>query len=305
MLKGIFPMMPTPFKKNGDVAWQDIPKLIDAQISCGAHGVSLLGLGGEAGLLSLDERRSVTERAIAAVNGQVPVIVGVSSDSESDSVSLAQHAVEDGAAAIMVAPPSTDVESLGALFDFFQAVADAAIGADVMIQDAPQYLGTEIGSRVFQRIASEIANVKYIKTEALPACDAIVGLRQVFENSDVQVFGGQAGINFIDVLDAGGVGIIPGCEATRLLVEIWNQHESNNDKSLARELFRSILPMFVFEMQTLGQFILCTKQALFRQGLLSDSKARIESRLSPLSNKILTRHLDDLIELELRIFGRA
>jgi len=296
-------MMPTPFEKNGGIAWQDIHKLVDAQIACGAHGLSLLGLGGEASMLSLDERRSVTERALSAVNGQTPVIVGVASDEVSDSVFLAQHAVEKGAAAIMVAPPSAGINSIDTLFEFFESVAAAASGVDVMIQDAPQYLGTEIGATVFQRIASEIDNVNYIKTEALPACDAIVELRQVFDGSDIKVFGGQAGINFIDVLEAGGAGIIPGCEATRLLVEIWNQYELSDDKTSARELFRTILPMFVFEMQTLGQFILCTKQALFRQGLLSDAKARIEARLSPISNKILNRHLDELFDLERQIFG--
>src|SRR5690606_11181771 len=119
----------------------------------------------------------------------------------------------------------------------------------------------------------------------------IAQLMQVFLDADVQVFGGQAGINFLDVLDAGGVGIIPGCEATRILVEIWNQYEMKDHKSLGRELFNLILPMFVFEMQTLDQFILCTKHALFQAGLLSNPAARIGSRLSSLSKEILTRHL--------------
>ena len=296
-------MLPTPFGSNGALGLNDLPRLIDAQISSGAHGISLLGLGGEAGLLSMDERRMVTDHAIAGVNGQLPVIVGVSSESKTDSAALAEHAVERGAAAVMVAPPATGIESADNLFDFFRAVANAAAGADVMIQDAPQYIGTDVGPAVLQRMAAELPNVKYIKTEALPGCDAITRLRQAFENSDLHVFGGQAGINFLDALEAGASGIIPGCEATRVLVEIWNQHEVKNNKPLARDLFRSILPMLVFEMQTLDQFILCTKQALFRNGLLSSPKARVESQLSLISKRILDRHLMNLADLELRICG--
>ncbi len=304
-LEGIFPMLPTPFKNNGEIAWQDIPRLVDAQISCGAMGISTLGLAGEADLLSIEERFAVTENVLATVNGQVPVVVGVSSDSKLNSVSLARHAMDKGATVIMVAPPSIEPESLSFLFDFFHAVSEAASGADVMIQDAPQYIGTKIEASVFERIAAEIANVKYIKTEALPACDAVFELRNVFKNSAVQVFGGQAGINFLDVLDAGGVGIIPSCEATRMLVEIWNQYVTNDDKSVAREIFNSILPLIVFEMQTLDHLIVCTKLALFRQGLLSDSTTRIKAHLSPLACTVLHRHLDKLIESERELFGHA
>jgi dihydrodipicolinate synthase/N-acetylneuraminate lyase len=295
-------MLPTPFNGQGELWLQDVPRLVESQLAAGVHGIAALGLGGEAGLLTLEERRSVAECVLQSVAGQAPVVVGVSSNSRADSIALAAHAVGQGAAAVMVAPPATGIASPGDVFDFFQAVAvavaTAAPAAAIMIQDAPQYIGTEVGPAVLQRVAAELPNARYFKTEALPAGDAVVKLREALGRAPVNVFGGQAGVNLIDALEAGATGAIPGCEVSRLLVEVWNQHQLLNQPLLARELFKAVLPMLVFEMQTLEHFILCTKLALFRKGLLSGPRTRLAAQLSPLSVTILDRHLAKLAELE-------
>ena len=53
-------MLPTPFNIDKDIVWEDLTKLIENQISMGAHGISALGLGGEASFLTNDKRRAIT-----------------------------------------------------------------------------------------------------------------------------------------------------------------------------------------------------------------------------------------------------
>jgi len=77
MLKGVIPMLPTPFDGYKNIIFDDISSLIENQIEVGAHGISILGLGAESGLLTYDERIAVTEYTIKEVAGRLPIIAGV------------------------------------------------------------------------------------------------------------------------------------------------------------------------------------------------------------------------------------
>jgi len=298
VLKGVIPMLPTPFNSDKDIVWEDLTKLIENQISMGAHGISALGLGGEASFLTNDERRVVTEYIIKEVAGRLPVIVGVGAATTQDSCNLADHAASNGVTAIMLAPRPIRTQTQDDLFEYFTEVSKAASGIEVMLQDAPEYLGIDLNTELIKRLSDEIKNIAYIKSEKTPVSNTIYDLKQIFSQRNIGLFGGQAAVGFFELLESGGTGTIPGCEATSILVRIWDDYVIKKNNNKAKEIFEKVLPFFVFEMQSLEMFIKCTKTVLFRKGLLSSNETRNDFKLSPIAQSILDRHILRITEIE-------
>jgi 4-hydroxy-tetrahydrodipicolinate synthase len=298
MLKGVIPMLPTPFDVNKDIIFGDLSSLIENQIEMGAHGISILGLGGESGLLTYNERTAVTEYTIKEVAGRLPIIVGVGAETTEDSCNLANHAASNGVTAIMLAPRPIKTQTQDDLFEYFTEVSKAASGIEVMLQDAPEYLGIDINSELMKRLSDEIENIAYIKSEKTPVSNTIYDLKQIFAQRNIGLFGGQAAVGFFELLESGGTGTIPGCEATSILVRIWDEYVIKKDNNKALEIFEKVLPFFVFEMQSLEMFIKCTKTVLLRKGLLSSNETRNDFKLSPIAQSILDRHILRITEIE-------
>ena len=53
--RGVFPISATPFTDNGAIDWESADRLTDFYLQCGVHGMTLLGMMGEAQKLTLDE----------------------------------------------------------------------------------------------------------------------------------------------------------------------------------------------------------------------------------------------------------
>ena len=303
MLKGVIPMLPTPFDEHKNIIFDDISSLIENQIQMGAHGISILGLGGESGLLTYEERIEVTEHTVNKVAGRIPLIAGVGADTTKDTCNLSSHAASQGISAIMLAPRPIKTQTKADLIDYFTRVSKAAEGIDVMLQDAPEYLGIDLNNELMKQLTDEIKNISYIKSEKPPVSNTIFNLKQTFSSVDIGIFGGQAAVGFFELLESGGTGTIPGCEATSILVAIWDEYEVNKDKEKAMEIFHKVLPFFVFEMQSLEMFIKCTKTILFKKGLISSNETRFDLELSPVAKSILERHFVQLMEVEQQFKG--
>ena len=74
-------------------------------VSGGVHGIFILGTTGESTSLSYKTREQLILESCKAVNGRVPVFVGITDTSIEESVRLALVAHNAGAAAVVVAPP--------------------------------------------------------------------------------------------------------------------------------------------------------------------------------------------------------
>ena len=77
-LDGVCTIALTPFTEEGELDEESIGSLSEFYIDSGVHGITVLGIMGEAHKLSDEERRVVTERYAAAIRGRVPLVVGCS-----------------------------------------------------------------------------------------------------------------------------------------------------------------------------------------------------------------------------------
>lgn len=287
-LHGVVPMLPTPFDDEGRIRWADFAPVIAYQLENGAHGIAALGLGGEASRLSVEERLQVTDTVLDAVPRGTPVLIGVSAEDTASACTLTRRAVERGARAVMAAPPTIPTLSRQALLDHYLAVCDAAASIEVMVQDAPAFIDVSLGARFVAELAAARPNVRYAKSEAFPAAERTAELVNLL-GTRVRVFGGAIGLHYLDVLDAGAVGLIPGCEAPAEFVGIHDLYVAGR-RDEAAQRFASLQPLLVFEAQTLDIFIASSKAILKARGIIGSDALRAPNPLGASSRAVLMRH---------------
>jgi len=104
-LRGIIPPMVTPLLDRDTLDLAGLERLIEHILSGGVHGLFILGTTGEAPSLSHRLRYELIERVCGLVKGRVPVLVGITDTSFTESVNTAVKAKDAGAQAVVLAPP--------------------------------------------------------------------------------------------------------------------------------------------------------------------------------------------------------
>lgn len=270
-LRGVFPMLYTPFDAADRVDEDSLRSEVAHVLAHPVAGIAALGLAGEAATLSEAERRRVAAIVLEAA-GVRPVVIGCSALDTETTVRLGRHAAERGAAVLMVAPPSRPGIDREDLWRHYTTVAEAVAPTPVMVQDAPAYIGVALDAAFVLALAGAHDNVCYAKTEAVPAGPATAALASG-AGARIGVFGGNGALYLLDQLAAGAVGVIPGSELPAVWAAIVASHAAG-DEAAARENFRRVLPLIVFELQTLDFYIACGKEILRRQGVLSHAALR-------------------------------
>jgi len=139
--RGVFVIAATPFTADGALDLPSVDRLVDFYLGHRVHGLTLLGIMGEAPKLTAEESLAVVRRVLARVAGRVPVVVGVSSAGLAPLAALADGCMQAGAAGVMVAP-TPGLRGDDALFAYMEAVFRALDPATpVVYQDYPQATG--------------------------------------------------------------------------------------------------------------------------------------------------------------------
>jgi 2-keto-3-deoxy-L-arabinonate dehydratase len=271
ILSGVLPMLITPFDQEGRPDERSLIRLIDHVLASEADGVAVLGLASEAHALSDGERRRLTELILAHIAGRLPVLVAATAESTALALGLARHAEQHGAAAVMLAPPYTTRAGPAALALHYGAVA-GGVSLPIMIQDAPGYIGTGLGPSLIAQLVRQHPNIRYVKTEELPAGVSVANLRDQLDE-DVAIFSGAGGLYLLDTLDAGAAGTIPGCDVPELLVAVVRAYRLGHIPD-ARALFRNVLPLLVYQLQSLDLCVACTKAVLVHRGIITHGDLR-------------------------------
>ncbi len=283
---GVFPMLVTPFDSSGRVAFDDLTGIADYQLKAGVAGLSILGLAGESANLTSAERMAIVRCVLSVAKG-VPVIVGCTAPDTNEAITLSLDAVQLNASIIMVAPPSNSAWSREDLMEHYARIANAIAPTPLMVQDAPAFVGVSLDPAFISDLTGICSNVHYAKPESVPAADAIASLSTL---AGMRTFGGHGGLYCLEVLEAGAHGLIPGCEQPRAFQQIFVSWTSG-EESTARQVFYSILPLLVWQFQSLDCFIASVKTILHRQGLIQHRSLRGRSwPMADVSERILLKY---------------
>jgi 4-hydroxy-tetrahydrodipicolinate synthase len=289
-LRGVYTIALTPFTDKGDLDDKSIGSLSEFYVDAGVHGITILGIMGEAHKLSDAERRAITERYVSAVGGRVPVVVGCSAVATKVVAERVQEAEKTGATAVMVAPPNNQ-RSLDLVFEHYRRVAEV-VSVPVVVQDEPVNTGVVMPAPFIARLVNEIGGCRYVKLEEAPTTIKISSLLKGIE-TEVGVFGGLGGMYFYEELVRGASGIMTGFAYPHVLVETYRLFV-DGERREAQEYFFRYLPLIRFEAQLGVGGVGIRKEILKLRGAITSSHVRFPA---PSLDEETLQELEDLVEV--------
>ena len=207
ILSGVLPITLTPFTDDGAVDEASIDTLVEDYLGAGSHGLTVLGIMGEAAKLLDVERDVVLRRYLAATAGRVPVVVGVSARASWMALDYARRAEDAGAAAVMLAAPD-GVRNLELVFEHFRRVSES-VSIPVVVQDEPVNTGVTMPAPFLVRLLDELEGCRYLKLEETPTLPKITAVKEQ-ARTPVGIFGGLGGAYYYEELVRGADGIMTG-----------------------------------------------------------------------------------------------
>jgi 4-hydroxy-tetrahydrodipicolinate synthase len=270
---GVYAIAPTPFTPDGAVDENSIDRMVDFYHGSGVTGLTILGIMGEAPKLEAAESHAIARQVIR--RAKVPVIVGVSAPGFAAMRALARSVMDDGAAAVMIAPiPSlrTDEQILSY---YAQAIEAVGTGTPVVIQDYPLTLTVVMTPKVIRQIVMDNPSCVMLKHEDWPGLEKISALRAFQKEGSLRplsILTGNGGL-FLDFeMERGADGAMTGYAFPDMLVDVVNFAKTGR-RDAAHDLFDAHLPLIRYEQQQ-GVGLAVRKYVLQKRGAIAHEAQR-------------------------------
>jgi 4-hydroxy-tetrahydrodipicolinate synthase len=152
VLRGIVPPLVTPLNDNNSLDIAGLERLIEHVIAGGVHGIFILGTTGEAQSLSFELRYEMIKQTAKLLKNRLPLLVGISDTSLVDSVALAGLAKDQGADAVVSAPPYYFATGQPELAEFYEHLIPQ-LSLPVFLYNMPTHTKVSFAPQTIRRIA--------------------------------------------------------------------------------------------------------------------------------------------------------
>ncbi len=242
--KGVYPILPTPFKDDGSVDLDSMKRLIEFQNEVGVNGVNIMGFMGESHKLANREREDLLKTTVAAKRPGLEVWVGIRTLGTMAAIEQAQEAEALGADAVFVAP--IEIQNDDAIYAHYKAISEA-VSIPVALHDLPDMFSDIIMSpELIARMAKDGVS-SYIKLEEVPTGPKTSKTIALSEGK-MGVFGGLGALYYLEELERGALGIMSGFSFPEVLVEIYSLF-SSGQRDEAAAVFDRYAGIFRYEFQ--------------------------------------------------------
>ena len=272
MLKGILPVLPTPFLESGDVDPDAFRRLVRFAIAAGVDGVVYPGFASEVETLTPRERAMCLEIAAEELAGRVAFIAGASADTVEEVVRHCEVSEQMGVRSVMVQPPRHLGTDSGPIVSFLQTVASAHPELRIILQNAPAPRGSNLAPEVLLKIARAVDQVAFVKEETIPSGPTISRILSDpgRPRNLLGMIGGGGARYILDEYGRGACAAMPAVELADLHVALdaaWRRGR----KDEARDIYVRTLPLLT--MQAAYRMRL-TKHVMRRRGILENAIVR-------------------------------
>jgi 4-hydroxy-tetrahydrodipicolinate synthase len=271
--KGVYVIAATPFTEDGALDLDSTDRMVDFYLERGADGLTLLGIMGEAPKLTPEESVAFLRRVVLCVNNRVPIIVGVSSPGLAAMKALADIAMNDGAAGVLVAAPST-LRTDDQIFSYFESVAEALGAIPFALQDYPLASGVQIAPKVILRVVETLSTCVMLKHEDWPGLNKISALRAASEEGArrISILTGNGGLFLPEELMRGADGAMTGFAYPEMMVGVVRAYRAG-ETDKAQDIFDAYLPLARYEQQQ-GIGLAVRKYVLAKRGAIASPALR-------------------------------
>ena len=274
-----------------------VKHLVEHLVSGGVHGIFILGTTGESTSLSYKTREQLIVESCKAVNGRVPVFVGITDTSIEESVRLALVAHNAGAAAVVVAPPYYYGLGQEELYKYYWSLA-SQVELPLFLYNMPSHTKINIDVKTVVRL-SEHPNIVGLKDSSANAVyfqslcyllkdnfSLLVGPEEI--TAETVMMGGNGGVN-------GGANLFP-----KLYVALYNA-------ALAKDFAKiAILQDLVMEISTRiytvgsygSSYLKGLKGALSALGIVNGN---IAPPFTTFDEKEMTKVIANIKDIEIKV----
>lgn len=232
-LSGIIPPLVTPLLDDDVLDVEGLNRLIEHLIAGGVHALFVLGTTGEAQSLSYKLRVEMIKNTCRITKGRLPVLVCISDTSIVESVNLARIAADNGADAVVSAPPYYFAAGQPELIEFYENLTPQ-LPLPLFLYNMPTHTKVNFAPATIQRIAEDprvigfkdsSANAVYFQSVMYAMKERqdfsmLVGPEEIIAES--VLLGAHGGVN-------GGANMFP-----ELYVELYNAAKNTNLEELKR-----------------------------------------------------------------------
>ena len=193
----------TPFTPAGEIAWEELEKLVDFQLEGGIDAIIACGTTGEAATMTAEEHLKVVDFIIKKVNGRVPVIAGTGSNDTAFCVELSQEAKQLGADGLLLVTPYYNKTSQKGLVESFDYIADT-VKMPCILYNVPSRTGCNIQIETYCQLAKN----PYVVAVKEASGNAALAARIVAQCGDsLTVYSGEDNMT-LSLMALGGKGVI-------------------------------------------------------------------------------------------------
>ena len=203
-LKGMGVALVTPFNEDGSVDYQSLMRLVEYQIQNGVDFLCVLGTTAETPTLTAEEKSKIKKLVIERVNGRVPILLGVGTNSTQAVIDTLQNDDMTGVDAVLVVVPYYNKPSQEGIYQHYKAIANST-RLPIVLYNVPGRTGVNMTAETTLRLARDFDNIVAIKE----ASGNITQMDDIIKNKpeDFDVISGDDGITF-PLITLGAVGVI-------------------------------------------------------------------------------------------------
>jgi 4-hydroxy-tetrahydrodipicolinate synthase len=294
-LRGIIPPLVTPLLDRDSLDVAGLERLIEHVLAGGVYGLFILGTTGEAPSLSHRLRHELIERVCGQVKGRVPVLVGITDTSFTESVNMACKAKDAGAAAVVLAPPYYFPAGQPELLEYLEHLVPE-LPLPLFLYNMPRYTKAVFEPQTV-RAAADIRGVVGLKDSSgnmsyfhqlqsqlsdRPDFSLLMGPEELL--AEAVLLGAHGGV-------CGGANLIP-----KLYVDLYNAASSRDIRTM--EALHNKIMQISATIYTVGRyessFLKGVKCALSCMGICNDFLAEPFHRFRGAERDVIHNRLEEL-----------
>lgn len=259
----------TPFTSAGEIAWEELDRLVEFQLENKIDAIIACGTTGEAATMTGEEHLEVIDFIIKKVAGRVPVIAGTGSNDTAFCVELSLEAKELGADGLLLVTPYYNKTSQKGLVESFNFIADQ-VKMPCILYNVPSRTGCNIQVPTYV----ELSKNPYIVAVKEASGNAAVAARIAAQcGEDLTIYSGEDNMT-LALMALGGKGVI-SVFSNALPRQMHDLAAAmlQGDLDTARKLnnqYMDLMDGFFLDVNPIP-----IKEALYQMGLISSNFCRL------------------------------
>lgn len=204
VFKGSGVALITPMKENGEINFDALDRLIEAQIVGGTDALIVCGTSGEAPTLDDPEHLEAIRFAVQQTKGRIPVIAGTGSNNTAHAVMMSEESQKLGADGLLLVTPYYNKATQDGLYQHYRVIASAT-SLPCIVYNVPSRTGTNIQPETMARLWKDQENIVAIK-EASGSISQVARLAMLTEGG-LDIYSGNDD-QIVPICSLGGIGVI-------------------------------------------------------------------------------------------------